>query len=248
MSKCIKTIPLSEIERLAVVQGQGRTLGQIKAALKPDLIMNGGFYDTNTGKPIYHLKVNGTVLAKNSETRWGYCWAGADVAMRQVPNEEQNYISGVELLTPWDGMTVPLRYGREVGGKRGRTAMAHTGENPPAAGGPPPFDKGGSLILYCSGDGTKDAKTPEGLREELHGLGATTALMLDGGGSSQCDFGGGQVIVSGRRVHNYICVWLKPKKLYRVQVGAYEVKANAERLRDELKAKGYPGFIQEVDT
>lgn len=33
--------------------------------------------------------------------------------------------------------------------------------------------------------------------------------MLDSGGSSQCDFGGGQVIRSSRLVNNYICVWLK---------------------------------------
>ena len=33
------------------------------------------------------------------------------------------------------------------------------------------------------------------------------------------------------------------KKLYRVQVGAYSVKANAEKLRDELKKKGYDAII-----
>ena len=35
----------------------------------------------------------------------------------------------------------------------------------------------------------------------------------------------------------------EPEILYRVQVGAFEVKANAERLADELKAKGYPAYI-----
>lgn len=34
--------------------------------------------------------------------------------------------------------------------------------------------------------------------------------------------------------------------LYRVQVGAFGVRANAERLRDELKGKGYDAFIVEV--
>ena len=33
---------------------------------------------------------------------------------------------------------------------------------------------------------------------------------------------------------------------YRVQVGYFEVKANAERLRDELKGNGYDAFIVEV--
>lgn len=33
------------------------------------------------------------------------------------------------------------------------------------------------------------------------------------------------------------------KKLYRVQVGAYSIKANAEKLRDELRSKGYDAII-----
>ena len=33
--------------------------------------------------------------------------------------------------------------------------------------------------------------------------------------------------------------------IYRVQVGAFRKKSNAERLRDELKAKGYNAFIKE---
>lgn len=35
------------------------------------------------------------------------------------------------------------------------------------------------------------------------------------------------------------------KKLYRVQVGAFSIKANATKLRDELKAKGYNAIIKE---
>ena len=35
----------------------------------------------------------------------------------------------------------------------------------------------------------------------------------------------------------------KAQKIFRVQVGAYSVKANAERMRDELKAKGFDAII-----
>nr|DAM26174.1 MAG TPA: N-acetylmuramoyl-L-alanine amidase [Caudoviricetes sp.] len=44
--------------------------------------------------------------------------------------------------------------------------------------------------------------------DELAGLGWASAVMLDGGGSSQCDFGGERITAS-RKVHNWICVWLK---------------------------------------
>lgn len=38
------------------------------------------------------------------------------------------------------------------------------------------------------------------------------------------------------------------KKLYRVQVGAFSVKENAERMKTKLKADGYDAFIVEVNA
>ena len=110
-----------------------------------------------------------------------------------------NYISGVELLTPTRGPGNPLNYVQEYGGARGRSAVLLAGEH---------------VILYCSGDGTRDAKTPERLRDDLVEVGgqyANTAnlraLGLDSGGSSQCDFGDNKIIHSARRVAGYFCVW-----------------------------------------
>ena len=37
-----------------------------------------------------------------------------------------------------------------------------------------------------------------------------------------------------------------PKKIYRVQCGAFSVKANAEKLRDSLKSKGFDAVIVEA--
>jgi hypothetical protein len=112
--------------------------------------------------------------------------------MGTLPWEERhNYIGAIELLSPGVGISSPLGYPPEVGGKRGRTAMALTEDG---------------LVLYCSSEGTADAITPESPRNELHFLGTETAIMLDGGGSSQCDFGDGKAIYSTRPVNNYICV------------------------------------------
>ena len=38
----------------------------------------------------------------------------------------------------------------------------------------------------------------------------------------------------------------QPKKLYKVQVGAYAQKANADKMLQQLKSKGFDGFIVEV--
>lgn len=193
-STCIQRVQLGHIKRMALVTGGGRSLEQVKAAEGPDLICNAGFFEY-IGKPTHHLKADGVVRAKESWGCWGYAWdSGSDIRLCALPADERaNYIGGYELLTPMVGIHDALSYGAELGNRRGRTAMALDGEN---------------LILYVSGDGTADAATPEALREELYTLGAETAIMLDGGGSSQCDFGSGQVIDSTRPVDSYLCVWL----------------------------------------
>lgn len=63
-------------------------------------------------------------------------------------------------------------------------------------------------FTYCTRDGGTMARTPEQLRDDLLAAGWESAVMLDGGGSSQCDFAGQQV-ESGRAVHDLILVYLK---------------------------------------
>ena len=157
-----------------------------------DFICNAGFYDMTTNRPVGHLKTDGTVLSQEPWNCWGYVWdRGKDIRMAVVPDTPaRNHISGVELLTAWSGVETALQYNSEVGGSRPRTAIAMTRTE---------------LLLFCTDEGM----TPEQLRQTLYEMGAVTALMLDSGGSSQCDFGTGKKISSSRRVHNYIGVWLK---------------------------------------
>ena len=188
MSKYIATIPLADIERIAILTGNGRSMAQVKG--DADYICNAGFYDMTTGRPVGYLKVDGAVLAKEVWGCWGFAWDRADIKMSALPDAKRtNYISGVEMLSPMIGIHDAMHYRPEVGGSRPRTAMALTGDK---------------LLLYCADSPT----TPEALRDTLYKLGAETAIMLDGGGSSQCDFAG-QKIYSSRRVHNYLAVWLK---------------------------------------
>ena len=195
MSKYIAVIPRAAITRAALVEAGGRSMEQVKAACGCQYILNSWFYDTITGRPVGNLKIDGTVKAAAGWNGWGLTWdKGADIRLDIVPdNGGASYLSGVELLTPTRGPGKALSYSPEYGDTRGRSAVLLAGAR---------------VILYCSGDGTADAKTPEGLRDELAGLGWASAVMLDGGGSSQCDFGGERITAS-RKVHNWICVWLK---------------------------------------
>ena len=196
MSKQVAIIPLERIKRIAIILGQGKSLTQIKGSA--DYVINGGFYSMTTGKAVGHLKVDGKVLSKEAWNCWGFRWDhGADIRMDVVPDSGgANYISGTGLLTRDLGKDSKLSYPGEQGGVRGRSAIGISGD---------------SLVLYCTGDGTKDGKNPEGVRDELVSLGCDRAIMLDSGGSSQCSFPDGN-INSIRRVHNYIAVWLNSEE------------------------------------
>ena len=50
-------------------------------------------------------------------------------------------------------------------------------------------------------------------------------------------------------LHEYITsAAVKPKKLYRVQVGAFSSRENAEQYMNKVKAAGFGAFIVEVDN
>lgn len=203
MSKYIAVITRADITRAALVEAGGRSMEQVKAACGCQYILNAWFYDTITGRPVGNLKIDGTVKADAGWNCQGLTWdAGEDIRMDLIPDRGRaSYISGVELLTPTRGPGKALSYSPEYGGTRGRSAVLLAGAR---------------VILYCSGDGTADAKTPEGLRDELVSIGCRydqaanlRALGLDAGSSSNCDFGDGQRISNGKRVKGYLCIWTK---------------------------------------
>lgn len=193
--KKIISVPLSRIERLEIkVTGCKKTMAQVKAETGASHVLNGGMWNAD-GSPCPLLKVDGKNLSSFPWSAYGYSWDdGPDIHL-SLQHTKRNFITVTPLIK--DGEPIEkLSYAYAQGSKRGRSAMGI---------------KDGSLCLYCSSDGSSDAKTPEQLRDELHALGWDSAIMLDGGGSSQCDFGG-QTITASRKVHNWICVYTKKEE------------------------------------
>ena len=192
MSKLITYIPLSSVERIELrVTNCRKTLSQVKAETKAHYVLNGGMWNPD-GTPCPLLKVGGAMLSGTPWRPMGYAWdKGPDIHMTSEYEGAANFIAVTALISSGEPVDKPS-YGSAQGGKRGRSAIGL---------------RGGSLALYCSSDGA-DAATPETLRDELAGLGWASAVMLDGGGSSQCNFGGERITAS-RKVHNWICVYLK---------------------------------------
>ena len=192
MSKLITYIPLSSVERIELrVTNCRKTLSQVKAETKAHYVLNGGMWNPD-GSACPLLKVGGVMRSGTPWRAMGYAWdKGPDIHMTSEYEGADNFIAVTAIIASGKPVDKPS-YGSAQGGKRGRSAIGL---------------RGGSLALYCSSDGT-DAATPEALRDELAGLGWASAVMLDGGGSSQCDFGGERITAS-RKVHNWICVYLK---------------------------------------
>ena len=194
MSKLITYVPLSSVERIELrVTNCRKTLSQVKAETKAHYVLNGGMWNPD-GTPCPLLKAGGVMRSGTPWRASGYAWdKGPDIRMTSEHEGADNFIAVTALIASGKPVDKPS-YGSAQGGKRGRSAIGL---------------RGGSLALYCSGDGTGDAATPETLRDELAGLGWSSVVMLDGGGSSQCDFGDGQRIYSARRVAGYLCVWTR---------------------------------------
>ena len=189
------TIPLSNIQKIQIyVNTAKRSLSAIQAETGADYIINGTLYNMRNFEPNCHLKADGQVLCKPNYSVAGYAWNdGPDISMDTLPDPSQrNYIACTPLVVA--GRALPeLTYDSGQGGKRGRTAMGIRGDR---------------LALYCTRDGGTMERTPETLRDDLAAAGWESAVMLDGGGSSQCWFRG-QTIKSTRAVHDLILVYLK---------------------------------------
>ena len=193
---------LSDLQRIDLFVNSGKlTLAQIKAQYAAHgeqiKIINGGLFTMRTFKPNCHLTVNGKVLATPDPpySCYGMAWnTAADFGMSLIPCDKQNVISCCALIENGVPVAKPI-YDKAQGGSRGRTAIG---------------TKDGQVMLYCSQDGRTSDLTPEELRGYLVSQGWQTAVMLDCGGSCQCDCGLGKVIVSSRIVHNFIVFVLKP--------------------------------------
>lgn len=167
-----------------------KTMVQIKKELGCDIIVNGGLFD-GAFKPCCWLKVDGKILHTEAWHRPGYGWDNNILVYDRSENiaKYRNYLQCVELPS---NLNEKPSYPAEMGGRRGRSAIG--------------VRQDGQVVVWCTSDGAY-ALTPEQLQAEMQNLGCVSALMLDGGGSSQCFMPNGS-IASARIVQNFICIWI----------------------------------------
>lgn len=182
--------------KISIYVNTGRkSAAAIKKELGCDALINGGLFDMTRFTPNCWLRVDGRTLHSENWSDFGFGW---DINELVLDTSEHiraynNFISCVCIIM--GGKTLDAYYPPELGGRRGRSAIG--------------VREDGKLLLYCTQDGTSWAMTPQQLQAELRSLGVVNALMLDGGGSSQCITPIGNIL-SQRIVQNYIAVWLEP--------------------------------------
>ena len=179
-------------EKISIyINSRRKTAAEIKAETGCTAIINGGLYNMTSFLPVCHLKADGTVLAADKWKYQGLAWNKNDLTMTEDYSGWRNYICCVALVQ--NGRAVRLIYDAGTGGARARTAMGVFPD--------------GSVWLYAD----QTPRTPEQLQRVAVETGVKHAIMLDGGGSTQCIFPDGE-LHSSRRVQNYICVWASDSK------------------------------------
>lgn len=192
MGKQTALLPLSGISRLQIyVNTKRRTLAAIKAETGADYVLNGGLYNPDW-TPCPLLKAEGKMVSKTPWRVYGFGWnTPADISLRADYENTENFLSCVCLRK--GGANISLKdLNAALDGARQRSAIGLAGDK---------------LVLYCTNEGT----TPTALQAELARMGCTDAVMLDGGGSSQCDFNG-KKITSSRVVQNLLLVYKNKKE------------------------------------
>ena len=193
MRSMVAKIPMSQITRVALYVNVGRkTMAQVKAELGCQYLINAGLFDLNTFRPMNLLIKDGKKLA-GAGGKFGYSMQESSIAFSYDNNVMfSDHVSGYPCLVR-NGAIERCADPAGLSGYRARSAIGLTSD---------------SLLLRAVGGGF----TLSMLAADMKARGCKNAVNLDGGGSTQCSFGG-ESLVSSRIVHNYIAVWVKPQKL-----------------------------------
>lgn len=167
-----------------------KTMAQIKAETGCDAIINGGLFEGN--RACRRLFADKKTIADDGVARWGLAWDENIVRCSQNWLHYYNFISCTCIVR--DGKSeANLDYTKDMSGARQRTAMGVFEDD--------------RVWLYA----THTPTTPEQLQKIALDAGVKHAIMLDGGGSTQCIFPNG-TLTSSRKVHNLICVWTEEEE------------------------------------
>lgn len=203
---------------------------------KPDLVVNAGFFDMSNGNPCFNYISDGKVISDYIYFKWGIGVVGdSDISYGEMSEKKwKGWISGFPNLL-YDGEKIKIEFALELDYKARRTILGFNDEN--------------IYIVCVENPGMRFAQ----MQDLMLSIGCKYAINLDGGGSTKMLHNGKSVTknATNRAVDNVIAVYLKNNKvLYRVQLGAFSIKQNAEKYLKTIKNIGSQystAYITKVD-
>ena len=178
-------------KKAAVFHNTGRlTLQEIQKLTGATHLVNGYFFNNKIGdkdyfKPNGWLVIDREEISKSTFHDWGL-GIGKDGKPVMTTDRSGTFLDGVPILK--DGKRLERNLTPDVKAPSDRTAIGWT--------------KAGQILLFCN----RNDMTREELQDELLALGCVDALMMDGGGSTQGIFPGGE-LKSSRKVATVILFW-----------------------------------------
>lgn len=227
----IAEVPFAEILKLdfALCNQPTETLDSFykRQAVKPDVLTNGGFFSMADGTTAFTYKDEGKMISQQ-----GYpIGIGITSDNRPVYGDVNNlnvrdFISAYPMLVINGVARTSFDIANEIDYKARRTCIGYNAET--------------LYLVTVDSPGMAFGALASLMKE----IGCTYAANLDGGGSTRMLVDGKAKTatqVYNRPVDNVVAVYLKPttpKVFYRVQTGAFLVKANADNFLKQIHALG----------
>lgn len=189
---------------------------------KPDILCNGGFFALNTGNTVFTYVDEGKEIVIDNSYLDGIGIKNGELTIGKYDKSFTDFVTGYPVLIK-NGNVVDVDCASEINYNARRTILG--------------YDDFYVYLIIIESPGYAFAK----IRGMLSYLNIPNAVNLDGGGSTR-------VLRDGKRdtqayysrpVDNVIAFFLKkeqPKTIYRVQTGAFSIKANAEKYLATIKA------------
>ena len=217
-----------EIEKIdfALCKQPKETLKQFynRQTKKPDIISNGGFFALSTGNTVFTYMDENAIISVDPETVYGIGIDNSDkicFGTLKTPNLK-DFICGYPVLVV-DGKPVISNMASEIDYCARRTLLG--------------FNKDYVYLIAVEGKGLNLNDSKNLLLKYSIDYG----INLDGGGSTKILHNGKSLtsILYNRAVDNVVCFYLQDEFIYKIQVGAFSNRSNAENFMEYIKTIKY---------
>lgn len=190
-----------------------------RQSIKPDLLVNGGFFALSTGETTFTYIDDGEEVSINKDYLEGFGIKDNTIEFGTYANNYSDFISAYPIFMK-AGNAVSSSVGSEINYNARRTILG--------------YDEFFIYVIIIESPGYAFSRI-KGMLNELR---IPNAINLDGGGSTRLLLNGKRetAMSYSRPVDNVVAIYLKKEKIiYRVQTGAFSKKDNAERYKAEIQ-------------